>query len=376
MPGRPLHTRPYLVCLSSLLVACLSAQGQVLVQTTAQMSAARSRPAVAFVDGKAFVIDGVITYQTGGGSDIVDVYDVNTWQRTGGLTTPHGTSTPGAAVVGSKVLVATDGYMDIYDDSTGSWASSPFPTRVWMGSAAAAAGGKAFFGGGDYAGTTRVDVYDGATGLWSIDALSVGRTSLAAAAVGSQVLFAGGYVGDSSRIRSDVVDIYDTDTMHWTTAHLSQPRSHLTATTVGDLAFFAGGSYVNGSDSTGSNVVDIYDSSTGEWSVTHMPHARTVLAAGAVGNKALFAGGGYYQGLDYLDIYDIETGTWTSMTLSRPRGWLGGGTDGLHSVFAGGRDSDYLRNTVDIVTPEPASLSLLAVAGLWIASRRRRSPRT
>jgi|LauGreDrversion4_2_1035121.scaffolds.fasta_scaffold1916434_1 hypothetical protein len=43
-----------------------------------------------------------------------------------------------------------------------------------------------------------VDVYNGATGVWSTAQLSVGRSYLAAASVGNVALFAGGYVGNGA----------------------------------------------------------------------------------------------------------------------------------------------------------------------------------
>ncbi|MBL0343328.1 MAG: T9SS type A sorting domain-containing protein [Bacteroidetes bacterium] len=116
--------------------------------------------------------------------------------------------------------------------------------------------------------------------------------------------FAGGYTGTNPTSR---VDIYDNSTGLWTTANLSVARRNLSATTVGTKVFFAGGVDINNNP---SSVVNIYDNSTGLWTTANLAVARWDLSATAVGSKAFFAGG--RDGTIFnpvVDIYDnISTG--------------------------------------------------------------------
>lgn len=66
------------------------------------------------------------------------------------------------------------------------------------------AGGYAFFAGGDESGT--VDVCDASLTRTTLTALSEARNSMAAAAVGDYVLFAGGRNTES--LYHDTVDVY------------------------------------------------------------------------------------------------------------------------------------------------------------------------
>ncbi len=92
-------------------------------------------------------------------------------------------------------------------------------------------GSKALFGGGTNGFDSNIiDIYDSASGLWSIATLSQARSGLAAASVGSKVLFAGGI---NITATSNVVDIYDDRTGLWSTTTLSQARSYLAAAVVG-----------------------------------------------------------------------------------------------------------------------------------------------
>jgi hypothetical protein len=109
------------------------------------------------------------------------------------------------------------------------------------------------------------------------------------ATVGSQVLFAGGFRGaraDASA--SSRVDIYDSATGTWTIAELSSSRGLLATATVGSRVIFAGGGDLyGGPDAT----LDVYDSTTGRWTSAQLPQGGRTLAGAAVGTSAFFAGG-------------------------------------------------------------------------------------
>jgi hypothetical protein len=133
--------------------------------------------------------------------------------------------------------------------------------------------------------------------------------------------------------RSDVVDLYNGASGIWSTAQLSEGRNSPAATTisVGNLAIFAGGSgncsfalcdvgFVLGllcvfeafrlllvcaaggyrlmrvaAGKDDSNAVDLYNSLTGRWSTAQLSVRRISLAATSVGNLAIFAGGFQYD---------------------------------------------------------------------------------
>ncbi len=198
--------------------------------------------------------------------------------------------------------------------------------------AAAVLRGKAYFAGGDEAGTPSalVDIFDASSASWSTDLLSQARTFLAGVSVGHLVLFAGGTTGAAE---SDVVDILDVVTGIWSTAQLSSPRAALAATSVGSLAIFAGGFASNAP----SDVVDIYDSQTGQWTTTTLSQARGRLAATTAGDFALFAGGFGTSGTsNRVDVFDATSGSWSTAALAGARHSLAATTVGDVALFAGG----------------------------------------
>ena len=184
------------------------------------------------------------------------------------------------------------------------------------------------------------------TGNWSTATLSQARAYLAATTVGTEVLFAGGWLGGSSSTRSDRVEIYDDSTGTWSIASLSVPRDGIAAAAVGTKALFAGGANSSG---VASDRVDIYDASTSTWSTATLSAPRWTIAATNVGNLILFAGGDGGSGYsDVVDIYDDCTGTWTTSTLPEARGYLAAASLGGEAYFGGGRASGGYSDVVDI----------------------------
>ncbi|MCP3919462.1 MAG: hypothetical protein GY711_28320 [bacterium] len=82
---------------------------------------------------------------------------------------------------------------------------------------------------------------------WSQDSLTQPRGLLSGTSLGRRVLFAGGIraIGGPNPTDSDHVDIFDTATGLWSVGSLANPRRTVSAATVGPLAIFAGG-YVEG----------------------------------------------------------------------------------------------------------------------------------
>ena len=131
-------------------------------------------------------------------------------------------------------------------------------------------------------------IFDWRTGTRSTGrALSVPRSSLAAAAAGSFAIFAGG--SSSSSPRTAAVDIYNAATGGWTQANLAAARAQLAAASVGDAALFIGGVGVSGS---GSAVVDIFNATlpASPWSSTAFTRLSP-LCGGSSGEQTRGGGG-------------------------------------------------------------------------------------
>src|SRR5678815_803965 len=93
---------------------------------------------------------------------------------------------------------------------------------------------------------------------WAAGTLSPTRWSMGVAAVGDQVIFAGGKLSSPNDISSAAVDLYDSRTGTWSTASLSEPREEPGVAVVGTTAIIAGG-VVRGRPNRDSEVVDVYD---------------------------------------------------------------------------------------------------------------------
>jgi hypothetical protein len=225
------------------------------------------------------------------------------------------------------------------------WSPPQALSAARLGLAGVTVGNLALFAGGrGGTGTSgAVDIFDNATGQWTVSTLSVPRGGPAATVVGNLALFAGG--GTSATVPSAVVDVFDAQTMTWSVATLSQARSNIAATSVGSKAIFAGGALGPPAAPTGlSDVVDIYDASLGApnnpaaWSVAHLSVPRGAMSAATVGCQVLFAGGfDLTSARDEIDTYDDCTGTWgVAVDLSQARGKLAAASVGSVAYFAGG----------------------------------------
>lgn len=239
------------------------------------------------------------------------------------------------------------------------------------GLAAAAVGRQVLFAGGWNTSVTSdvVDVYSPADDAWSVAHLAIPRRWMAAAVTGDVALFAGGM--DASFAPTGAVDLYDASTGTWSNALLSAPRYLLVAASWGDRAYFGGGAVDH--PHTLSDVVDVYDLPTATWSTLQLSEARWRLAAAAAEGKVFFAGGSTPSGTitDVVDVYDVATGTWSIERLSVPRDGLAATAVGGLVLFAGGRDSSgAASDVVDVydVAADQWSTARLSVARSALAA--------
>lgn len=271
---------------------------------------------------------------------------------------------------GSKAFFASSAAYEIYDFATGTWSIKNMPVPR-PSVRAATANGVSYFGGGGYIGVSsynffnNVDIYTSATNLWSTKTLSNARIVGASAAVGNKVFFAGGrqILNYSNR-----VDIFDVTTGVRTTYNLSQARTSMAVAVVGSKVIFAGGETGNISNGvyTTSKKVDIYDNATGTWSTALLSTSRELITAAVVGNKVLFAGGRNANGTysKVIDIYDASTNTWSTLNMSETKYGIAAATSGTKVYLAGGTTSNSgaLTNRVEIYDAAANTISYITIS--------------
>jgi len=368
-----------LILAGALMPAVLCAQW-----STVTLSQARHHAFPLVVGHKVLFIGGEAS---GGGSNVVDIYDdsTGTWSvhlLDNGTLNLSGRNP--SVSIGSKAIVATSGPLNLYDARTDEWTPVPgVSARAYMsggvvGQYAVFAGGSSPEGVSD-----AVDIYNAATGVWSKATLSEPRILTAVAGIGNLVFIAGGIKANNAK--SDRVDIWNTETGTWTTAALSFPRGMITALTAGDKVVFASGSefdyvwynqvdvydYSTGvwsddtlkqynfagmlkgrvvdgkayfgdgtsqpNSSNPSNILDVYDPSANSWSKASLPASHVLYNLTSRGPNIFVAGGVNAPGDARVDMYNTQTGSWKRVgTLAQPRHYMAAASVGNKVLFAGG----------------------------------------
>ncbi|MES1223262.1 MAG: hypothetical protein ABUT20_47650 [Bacteroidota bacterium] len=197
--------------------------------------------------------------------------------------------------------------VDIYDTITHIWSTYDLKGSnydAWSGTAVV--GNKIFFAGGygyNSLDSARIDIYDATSDSWSFINLPIVRRDIAVASLGNKVFFAGGNNGTDFGAGGRV-DIYDVSNNSWSAATLSQPRSIISGISFGNKIFFAGGS-------PSTTRVDIYDGTTQTWSTAELSVARCAIQTAIAGDKLLFDRGDGNSNI--VDIYNKSTQTWSSV---------------------------------------------------------------
>lgn len=165
---------------------------------------------------------------------LVEIYNFDTqkWTTT---SLSESNTTFGAAVSGSKIYIAgglTQGSVsnkiEIYDFKTGEWSMKTLPVaRGWVSTVAI--GNKLIIAGGITANnlpTDRVDIYDVETGEWTVSSLSSARATNAVTTCNKAYFAGGGKLNINNltwETATDVVDIYDPATGEWSLDKLRNP---------------------------------------------------------------------------------------------------------------------------------------------------------
>ncbi|MFT3846919.1 MAG: kelch repeat-containing protein [Lacibacter sp.] len=212
---------------------------------------------------------------------------------------------------------------------------------------------KIFFAGGQKKPTgpgphfsNDVDIYDITANTWSTAKLSEAKYGMTASAIGNKVFFAGGTamkslpsVGVTSRI-----DVYNATTDLWSTMEMPHSDALLSSIVLGNKLFIAGGNYV-----------DIYDNMTDRWATKNLSRSRYRISTMNVRGKLYFAGGETSKASGVptanIDIYDPVSTSWSVSSLSKPKFGMGSFFLNGNAVWAGGTTTDKMTNEVEMFNP-------------------------
>jgi len=258
------------------------------------------------------------------------------WVPTGSLVNPR--SAHAATLLPSGKVLVVGGYggssgarldsAELYDPVTGTWSMTGHLSRPRADhTATLLADGRVLVAGGDtsaappdFGRTSTAELYDPATGTWTLTG-SMGTTRswhTATLLQDGKVLVAGGYNTDNIK----TAELYDPVTGAWTpTGDLNIARYGHTATLLQDGTVLVVGGSNDGDLASTLNGAESYHPAIGTWSaVQSLPapvilHTATLLKSG----KVLIAGGymprfpdGYAApvSLNAAQLYDPATGTW------------------------------------------------------------------
>jgi N-acetylneuraminic acid mutarotase len=278
------------------------------------------------------------------------------WIPTGSLNIPRSGHTA-TLLFNGKVLVVGGwngnrlNSAELYDPASGTWSATGSLNIARDGhTATLLANGKVLVAGGSGSydgqqpGLNSAELYDPATGTWSVTgSLNISRDGHTATLLPSgKVLVVGGlFHGPTSTSYTNSAELYDPATASWTfTGSLHTERAIHTATRLqnGKILVVGGTNVTIGFiiQPEGISRAELYDSATETWSVTgSLNIARSFHTATLLSNGNVLAAGGWST--DSAELYDPAKGTWNS-------------TGAPHTSSAGGHTATLLRNGQVLLT--------------------------
>ena len=246
----------------------------------AELAEANSEMAVAYLDGKIYVVGGYPS--TRKSVDTVQEYDVKTekWR----LTTPYPTTINHASAVGLDGLLYVIGgqtnaggrreksrytsAVHAYDPKSGKWTPrAPMPTaRSAM--AHDVIDGKLYVAGGRPPRGHDFAVYDPKTDTWTtLPDVPTARNHIAAAAIDGKLYVAGGRFGGGYRSEiTPALEVYDPAANQWTTRRpMSESRGGLNGIAVNGCFHTFGGEHPSAGPSGVFPHHEVYNPKTDTW---------------------------------------------------------------------------------------------------------------
>ncbi|HEX2273206.1 MAG TPA: kelch repeat-containing protein [Acidimicrobiales bacterium] len=255
---------------------------------------------------------------------------------------------------------------EIYDPATGTWTpTGTMNVRRGIHQAALLADGRVLVAGGRTCNgpppatctnvfrTATAEIYDPATGTWTLTGSMSGERYNAEAAVllDGRVLVPAGFTSTTPN-GSNTADLYDPATGTWSrTGNLNQGRSRAGAIRLNDgrvmvMLGFRGPAIPN-------PTTEIYDPATNRWTFADnidFPFSRFNFSYGLLPNgKVVLAGGQFFAGqanqgiVRDSHIYDPVTNDWTNTApLNEPHGTPGGLSDSEKMVILSASPTSYV----------------------------------
>ena len=334
--NKPTHLKPRIAslilifCAALLARPCFAAPGQWTPASNLSM-AREFHTATVLPNGKVLVAGGWIVTRSRQRQPSSTIRQpgpglrpaVCTWRASGiPLLLPSGL----VLVAGGGSDAGSEATAELYDPATGAWSLTGSLNQARsVHSSALLANGKVLVAGGS--GLKSAELYDPATGSWTTTGTMVekrlaGLIPLPLTVLNTgKALLEGGYDTHGQSLRT--AELYDPVTGVWSlTGNLNTAREEHTATLLPNGMVLVAGGYNTDVESIDS--AELYDPATGVWTNTgSMAQDRNRHTAALLQNgMVLVAGGlGYFDGfLTETELYDPATGTWTvTGSMTHPR---------------------------------------------------------
>ena len=230
-----------------------------------------------------------------------------------------------ASIIGSNIYVshgfrpefggADSTRLDIYDIATDLWSPGAPATMPRSELVGAAAGGRHYAIGGRFTtAVTAVEVYDPGPGTWSTGtSMPTARRGLGAATIGDKIYVVGGSTGTAPHGGTPLAanEVLDTGLNTWSAlAPMPIPMMGVYATVPWGGKVYVFGGY---DGAAVSGAVQIYDPASDTWSAgAPMPTPRSNGLAGVCGRNIFVIGGipNNFSNLAVNEAYNPSTDTW------------------------------------------------------------------